>query len=375
MPVITTLRLPFMLISVTSHPQAAVHEQHLARDERGLVGAEEAYRSGDVLRPAETAERRVGQDHAPYVLGQHVGQRRLDVARSDCVRPHAARRQLAGQRLREPDDARLRRRVVRLPRIAVEADDAGHVDDRPAALAHHPAGGSAAGVEDAAEVRVENCVPVLVRHPRDQPVPRQARVVDEDVQVAGFLDQACRLVRVGDVGLDCAAADLRGEGLRLVRARAVADDDLCACSCQLGRDRAADPARGAGDERELALQRAELTHRYVVESNSLIFSSEVRSLTEIAFTLRSIRLTRPESTLLGPTSTKVRTPSLTSSDAACVKRTGAVSWSTSNGAMRCADSMRAVTVDMNGATGSSNFTRSIAGRNRSAARATSGEWN
>ncbi len=97
-------------------------------------------------------------------------------------------------------------------------------------------------------------------------------------------------------------------------------------------------------------------------------------LTETALTLRSIRFTRPVSTLPGPTSTKVRTPPRMSSDADCVKRTGAVSWSTRSGAIRCADSSRAVTVDMNGATGSWKRTFSIAGRSRSAARATSGEW-
>src|ERR1044071_5964045 len=44
-PVITTLRLPFMLPFefICSHPETAVDEQHLARDERGLVGAEEGY--------------------------------------------------------------------------------------------------------------------------------------------------------------------------------------------------------------------------------------------------------------------------------------------------------------------------------------------
>jgi hypothetical protein len=98
-------------------------------------------------------------------------------------------------------------------------------------------------------------------------------------------------------------------------------------------------------------------------------------LTEIAFAPRSMRFTRPLSTLPGPTSTNVFTPPRISSDADCVKRTGAVSWSTKSGAIRCADSIRAVTVDMKGATGSWNFTLSIAGRRRSAARATSGEWN
>ena len=134
------------------------------------------------------------------------------------------------------------------------------------------------------------------------------------------------------------------------------------------------PARAAGDERELALERAEARRR---ARRALLRASPgaARLLTGIAFTLRSIRLTRPERTLPGPTSTNVRTPSRTSSRAAWVKRTGAVSWSTSSVPIRCAGSIRAVTVDMNGAVGSVNCTRSTAGRSRSAARATSGQWN
>ena len=61
---------------------------------------------------------------------------------------------------------------------------------------------------------------------------------------------------------------------------------------------------------------------------SRAFSRLARSLTEIALTLLSIRLTRPESTFPGPTSTNVVTPPWTSSRAACVNLTGAVSWST-----------------------------------------------
>ena len=53
---------------------------------------------------------------------------------------------------------------------------------------------------------------------------------------------------------------------------------------------------------------------HAFESDSSSWSSVARLLTGIAFTLRSMRLTRPESTLPGPTSTNVRTPSRTSSD-------------------------------------------------------------
>src|SRR6185437_1519857 len=214
--------------------------------------------------------------------------------------------------------------------------------------------------------------PVVVGHAGKQPVARQACVVHEDVDVAGFLDESRRRFGLRDVGLDGAAADLRCERLRLLCARAIADDDGRACARELRRDCAPDPARRSGNERRPAFQRGEA---HVSASDSCSLSSAARLLTEIAFALRSIRFTRPESTFPGPTSTNVFTPPRISSDAAWVKRTGAVSWSTRSGAMRCADSRRAVTVDMNGATGSWNFTRSIAGRSRSAARATSGEWN
>src|SRR5207248_8754866 len=120
-------------------------------------------------------------------------------------------------------------------------------------------------------------------------------------------------------------ADLRRHRLRLLGAGPVADDHLRARAREFDRDRTPDPARRAGDEGDAPFQRAEITH--ALDSASSIFSSAARLFTEIAFTLRSIRLTSPESTLPGPTSTNVRVPSRTSSVAACVNRPGAVSWS------------------------------------------------
>ena len=84
----------------------------------------------------------------------------------------------------------------------------------PPRLLHHPAGGRAAGVEDAAEVRVEHGAPVVVGHAREQAVARDAGVVDEDVEVARLLDEPLRLLGIGDVGLDGAAADLARDAPR-----------------------------------------------------------------------------------------------------------------------------------------------------------------
>src|SRR5207248_4636111 len=221
-----------------------------------------------------------------------------------------------------------------------DSDDARQVHDRPSAAPHHPAGRGPARMEHTAEVRAQNGVPILVRHPRDQAVTGESGVVDQDVELARLLDQPGGLRGVGDVRLDRPPADLLRQSLGLVGPAPVADDDLRTGPRELRGDRAADPARGAGDERELAFERAERPRTgaacHAVAIDSSIFSSEARSLTEIAFTLRSIRLTRPDRTFPGPTSTNVRTPSRTNSEAACVNRTGAVSWPTSNAPMRCA---------------------------------------
>src|SRR5581483_4209483 len=66
---------PMTLTPSSSHSQSAVDEQHLAGHERGLVGAEEAYRSGHVLRRSEPAQRGVGEDRLLHLPGQYLRQR------------------------------------------------------------------------------------------------------------------------------------------------------------------------------------------------------------------------------------------------------------------------------------------------------------
>ena len=173
--------------------------------------------SGSPSRPSGVfCEHRVGR-----LLGQDVGQLRLHVAGNDDVRADVPAAELARERLREADDPGLRRRVVRLPPVPVDADDRGDVHDRPRALLHHPARRRAARVEARREVRVDDGVPVLVRHADEQPVARDAGVVHEDVEIARLLDERARRLRIGDVRLHGAAADLGGERLGLVRAGAI----------------------------------------------------------------------------------------------------------------------------------------------------------
>ena len=64
------------------HHQAAVDGEHLARDVRGLVRGEEGDRVGDLLRLTEAAQGRARRELVQQLLGQALGQLRLDEARA-----------------------------------------------------------------------------------------------------------------------------------------------------------------------------------------------------------------------------------------------------------------------------------------------------
>src|SRR5205823_1151064 len=134
-----------------------------------------------------------------------------------------------------------------------------------------------------------------VRHARQQPVTRDARIVDEHVQLAGLLNETSRVVRIGHVCLDGSPTDLVGDLAGLVLTRPVADDHLGARPCELDGYRPPDSPRRAGDEGALSLQRAEPGVRHADASVSSSLSRAARLSTGIAFTLRSMRLTKPES--------------------------------------------------------------------------------
>ncbi len=105
-------------------------------------------------------------------------------------------------------------------------------------------------------------VPILVGHPRDQRVARDAGVVDQDVQLAALfdhrVDDLLHAGRVGhvagiDLGRAAGGADRVGRLGQLVDAASDAGH-VGAGAGQRQRDRASDAARGAGDNRGVALQ-------------------------------------------------------------------------------------------------------------------------
>ena len=114
-------------------------------------------------------------------------------------------------------------------------------------------------------------------------------------------------IAVGDVEDDAAAAGIGGERFAdrrragFGRRRA---DDAKALGRQGERDRPADAARCAGDERDLARCRGRLAHC----SKAAAAASEVGSATAAATASGSIRVTMPASTLPGPHSKMWPTP-------------------------------------------------------------------
>lgn len=195
-------------------------------------------------------------------------------ARADGVGRHPVLREGQGGRGRQAHDAALGRGVVRLAGRAAEEGLGGGVDDpavdraarglRPLAPVH---GREVRGVEVALEVDPDHRVPLLLRHGEDHPVAQDARVVDQDVELAEAahrqLDQLARLPEVGhvaQVGHRPAArgTDLRGHLLRrggrgLSRSVAprlpeVVDDHARAEPRELDRLGPAEPAARARDD-------------------------------------------------------------------------------------------------------------------------------
>jgi hypothetical protein len=108
-------------------------------------------------------------------------------------------------------------------------------------------------------VDVEHRLELLVAHLVDRAVPRVARVVDHDVELAELVDRLLDQL-VADAFLGQVAAEDRGLALDLaggllgdVAVQVVDQDARAVLGQQLGR-RPADAARRSGDDRRLAVK-------------------------------------------------------------------------------------------------------------------------
>src|SRR5262245_52739159 len=196
-------------------------------------------------------------------------QPRLDEAKGDRVYVDLQRPPLAGEGLRDPDEAGLARGVVDLADVALRAGDRGHVDDLAEDLAalleillRRFAQGRRRGAEDAEGddgVDLEHRADLVVAHVVCDPVPRVARVVHDDVEPAelgdGLLDErfrdaVLREVAAEDRGL---TFDLAGRLRREIGVEVVHEDPRSLGAEEL-RGRTPDTPGRTRDDRGLALQ-------------------------------------------------------------------------------------------------------------------------
>src|SRR5213594_3627053 len=183
------------------HP--AVDDQHLTRNVAGEVGGEKEHRRRDIRSLAQPAHRNGPDQGLARLAGDLPGQLRIDKPGRHGVHEYIPRGQLLRHRLGEADQAGLGGGIVGLALVARDADDARDVDDPAPATLDHPPGRVLGHQEGALQVRVEHGAPVVLVDPEQQVVPRRARVVHEDVDLAELpLDRADRgldLSRVRDV--------------------------------------------------------------------------------------------------------------------------------------------------------------------------------
>ncbi len=206
------------------------------------------------------------EQRLPLRLGELLGDhRRVHVRRRDAVRRHAVRRELPREREGERGQRALRDRVGRPGRqpAGLGGERAGG-DDPPPAPALHVRHHRARQVERAVEVRREHAPPLGVVGRLDLVVGEDAGVVHQDVDRPEPLDDARvpRARRRGIADVEGDREDLVAElaRARIVRRRVHVDHrDAAAVLEQDLHRREAHRPRGAGDERDLALQRFQLS--------------------------------------------------------------------------------------------------------------------
>src|SRR5919201_330151 len=240
-----------------------VDEEELAGHEGRLGRREVNDRTGNILprrEPPEWRPRHLDLAKAripPHALAGQVG---LDEARSDGVHRDPAGRKLEGERLRERDDATLRRAVGDALDAAKHPIDGGHVDHAAAVVQERERG--LGDERDALEIRVDHGVPPGLVESGEVGRDVRPRVVDEDVDAFPLPLDARETI--ADRG---AVADLEPEGQGSPPFRGDVARDGCAvigvprCDSDVGagvgegeRDGAADAPGASGDQRTLAVQ-------------------------------------------------------------------------------------------------------------------------
>ena len=207
-----------------------------------------------------------------------------------------------------PISAGLRRGIIRLAGIAGDPDNRADRDHPPVTAPDHPAQCGARQPEGGGQIDVDDRLPILVAQPQRDVVAGNPGIVDEDIDPAhrrlGLAQQAVGRRRVGEIGRHdtCARFASSSASAASAASRVPASATAGPLTMQGPRDRAADAARGAGHQSGLSGQ---------VEHHSRLTraSTSPGVPTEIAGSVRSIRLTRPARTRPAPISTTSSTSS------------------------------------------------------------------
>src|SRR2546421_716041 len=246
---VTSSRLPAsspaMCPPSVPHADAAVDRDDRTGDVRRALAGQPRDGAGHLVRRGEPAGRDLLEVPGLDVLGQHRRHVGLDVPGRHDVRGDAAGTEFPRDRPGQPDQPRLARRVVGLPRRAEVADDRGDEDDPPPAGAQHLRGGPLRDPPGTGEVGLDHPGPLLLGHPQQQRVLGDPGVRDQYLDRPQLrLDGAERgvhLSRVGDVALD-AEESFRRAGT------AVRHGHLVALLRERLGDGQADPPVTPGDE-------------------------------------------------------------------------------------------------------------------------------
>ncbi|MNC84776.1 hypothetical protein D3C83_03440 [compost metagenome] len=183
--------------------------------------------------------------------------------------------QLLGERPRHAVEAELADRAVHAPLRAGERGHSAEGDDRAAAGLDHVRNAGLDAVKRAVERDREQAPPFVEAHVEERRLLAHRGVQHQEVQAPEAfhhaVDHGIDRFRVDDVGLvrfglAARRADLLHDLVRVVLRRARVDRDCGAARRERERDRAADVARGAGDERHLA---GELASRFVCHNVKL----------------------------------------------------------------------------------------------------------
>src|SRR5918997_3802058 len=167
--------------------RAAGDVERLPADVRGLIGAEEGDDVRDIFGATEAPQRDVLGEallhilhRDAYALGGLLGHLRLDPTGSHRVNVDVEPPKLQRERPRHGLQTSLGRGVVELPLVA-QGDDGGGHDDLAILLLDHVLLNGLGTQKATLEVDVQDLIPVVLAHLKEQVVSQQSCVVDQDV--------------------------------------------------------------------------------------------------------------------------------------------------------------------------------------------------